>query len=339
MWRPASWAALGLIALLPVAAATAQEPAGEGARKSPFSSFVPVAKVPSWITAAVFTPDGRWLVATAQQADQGGPTALLLVPGLTVVREFPGFPDYPGSLDVSGDGRFLAAGGKMGFVGLWDLGSGKPLLFSLPRGNVVDLRVRFMPDPRRLYLEGGWFTGQVIDWSTGEPTPVVSTTQMVSASMFAVSPDGKTVAHEDQSLVVLHSLENGRLLWTQETTDSPKAVRAIAWSADGKRLAAVVGSHWKIWDIAAGREISSTPIEAGPGCRIVFTPELDFAVVAAGRYRRDGEPLRVWAAGRKDSVHDLRTDCPIITGLALSPDGKHLFAYGPQGAALLGAAD
>jgi WD40 repeat protein len=331
MRRLLLYAALVLAAALPAVG----QPADPS--RSPFAGLVPVAKAPAWITAAAFLPDGKALVATAQHADAGGPTALLDVPSLTVLREYPGFPDHAECLAVHPSARWLAAGGKMGWVGVWDLESARPLCFTEPRIKIVGLRVAFLPEDGRLLLEGGWYPATVFDWRASPPAPVRTLRQNVPRGRFALSPDGSKVAHEDESVLTVHDVVTGKFVWAQKQDMHPRALRAVAWSSDGARIAMVQGRELSVWDAAKGTRVGGFDIGAGHASTAAFSADLAWAVVAAGRLHEEGERLVVWRTATGERAHEIATECPRISDLALAPDGRHLLVHGPLGAVLLGA--
>ncbi len=327
-----------LLALVACAPIGAQE-------SSPFSRMVPQGRMSASIAAAEFSPDGKVLAVTAQSADEDGSTALLQVPDLKVLGELGAMPDQVHCLAFGGpDGGLLCAGGRKGRITIWDLRQGKLLTSFYPRWGTMNLRAAFLPDPRLLYVEGGSYTGTVIDWTRSrdrEPSVFLSMKQNLPSPVWALSPAGKVmhVAHIDDTGLVVNRLSDGAQVAKTEGSGWLSSLRAIAWSADGSSFAVLQGMTVSVWDATTGKRRSTFNVSAGPASCAVFTPDLRWVAIARGSWVKEGETLAVWDVTGGRQAHTLATGCPRITGMALSNAGRHLFVYGYAGGALLGSVD
>ncbi|MER6110195.1 nSTAND1 domain-containing NTPase [Streptomyces hirsutus] len=133
----------------------------------------------------------------------------------------------------------------------------------------------------------------------------------------AFSPDGRTLAVAGvgggEAMIDLWDPVTGRKLGTFTVPDG--SVRGMAFSPDGRSVAASSTAAVRVWDVATGRTRHS------------FTGRLDPQAVAFGLDGRtvaaaspDG-PVRVWdmATGRTRTAHDSRTEGQAV---AFSPDGR-----------------
>jgi WD domain, G-beta repeat len=99
----------------------------------------------------------------------------------------------------------------------------------------------------------------------------------------------------------------------------------LAFSPDGKRLAAVDPSKVKICDAASGQELSTFKGHAGALHSVAFSP--DGTRLAAG-----GDwTVMVWDAINGQALSTLKGHTNEVTSLAFSPDGTRLASAGMDG--------
>lgn len=321
-----------VLCLLALSARAFAQSGGEAPSASP-AGFVPVKKLASWITAAEFAPDSAQIAITGQVADASAPTALLQVPDLTVVRQLAPFQDQVCRLSYSLDGTLLAAGGRMGYLGVWDLKTGSLVQQFLPHYGIVDLQVSLLADSRQVYLEGAWRTGQVVDWTTGQIVKPIAQDQ--GARHVALSADRTLVAHDDQGMLAVDRLADGRRVFRLDSAHNTQEIRTIALSGDGTRVAAVRGRHATIHQIEGGKELRRFEVPYEIDAVTLFWPDLKWALVSEGRQDPQGEKLAVYDVEQGKVVATINSGCRRVLGLTLSPDGKHLFTWGFGGGALL----
>jgi WD40 repeat protein len=184
----------------------------------------------------------------------------------------------------------------------------------------------FMPDGRTIVTGEDRYGAVVRCWdvatgreSAGFRVPEVPVN---STGVFAVTPDGKTLALPQRGgAITLLSLPAGKQVkWLQGPR---RSVRGLAFARDGKTLA----SAWtdktiRLWDITSGREVA----------RLLFPPP-DQPVWMA--FSANGQRLAV-AAGQTLVVFDVYAGKKVLdakapdsdklglSSLSFSPDGKRL---------------
>ncbi len=142
-----------------------------------------------------------------------------------------------------------------------------------------------------------------------------------NAGSIAVSPDGKrfaVAAGRSESWLRVYDAENGKLL--QMIPLVGRGAEAVAWSPDGKRLAATGSGHVSVWD-EQGRRAAGLSTHPGVGSyffgsTVSWRP--DNAGVAVGS--QDGT-VRLWNADGSCGPL-LRGHQETVTSLAWSPDSR-----------------
>lgn len=136
-------------------------------------------------------------------------------------------------------------------------------------------------------------------------------------SRAAMTVDGGRVAFGGKEQPTLWSPGTGRpsgpALEAAETTDS-KAL-ALAFSRDGKRLAAAYEAAVVLWDVASGKKINEFATDRRTTTSLALSPDGTTVAVAGGG-------LRIWDAGSGRRIGE-----PLgVTGdrVVFSPDGRKL---------------
>lgn len=188
-------------------------------------------------------------------------------------------------------------------------------------------------------LASGNTYGQIFLWSNGRWTGPLGGGPGVTINTMEFSPDGRYLATgggiRSQTAT---PVANGKVqLWDARTGrriadlgDSPQEVSSLAFSRDGRTLAAGMGAAVHLWDIASHRELGVLDNPASPVTALAFTP--DGATLATG-------------ANRTISLWDVRTrqsrGAPItghqgkVTSLAFDARGGTLASGGDDHNALL----
>lgn len=138
----------------------------------------------------------------------------------------------------------------------------------------------------------------------------------------AFAPDGRTVAVAGHKEVRVIDAATGKVL---RTLSGPSdAVRAVAFSADGKLLAAAGGSPSRggevvLWDAASGERARTIEGHRDYVYAAAFSPSGRF--LATGSYDK---VIRLWYPGTGKERAKLSEHLDAVFALAFSPDGKWL---------------
>ena len=202
-------------------------------------------------------------------------------------------------------------------VRLWDMNQKTELAQFPVEGNVFS--VAFTPVSDQFALIAGGTTLQIWDIATQE---LVREKETHTGGIFShsINPNGETFAtgHSDYS-VRLWDVERGvervRLIGHTTVPD------VLAFSPDGKTLAAEGYRKVHIWDVAHGTERVRFEL-TGP-LNFVFSPDSRKLVIA-----NDFHTIKIWDIAEKKLIATLQGEDGdgrgVAAKLALSPDGKHL---------------
>jgi tRNA A-37 threonylcarbamoyl transferase component Bud32 len=182
----------------------------------------------------------------------------------------------------------------------WEQGNAAGAKALLEKGPAADLR--------------GW------EWRylqrAGQAKPTTLRADNYEAQSLAWSPDGKHLAtggaEGDKGGVKVWDVSTGK-----ETLSKPQPdrVRSVAFTPDGRWLAAGPDALLRVWDVATGKDALSETRQAGPVLGLAFSP--------------DGSRL-VSGTSTEVRIRDTRMDKPVIVieqgaeGLAFSPDGNRI---------------
>jgi WD40 repeat protein len=143
----------------------------------------------------------------------------------------------------------------------------------------------------------------------------------------ACSPVGDILAIGMVSGVVLFDSSTYRSLVLLETA---AAVRSLAYSSDGRLLAAAEASRLHVWDVQTGNSVAVLKGHQKPVSSLAFAPQgsSERAMLISGS--QDGT-VRVWSVNppRERSVFDWRLGA--VRTVAIAPDGMTAAAGGESG--------
>lgn len=240
------------------------------------------------------------------------------------------------SLAFSPCGKFLASSALDGSIKIWDAEKGT-LLQTLQSGASS---LAFSPDGKFLAGSEG---GQIRLWRTKDwqLDKILRRQDIKSNEPITFSPDGKLIVagggywEETQPNnwvitgggIKIWDVDEGYLL---RELSSDKIIEAIAFSPDGKMLAA--GSRdgnifsIQIWDTENWTQVTQLMQHTEAIRSITFMP--DGSLMASGG---DDNTIKIWETNNWQLVANLRSCGWHIQGVAFSPDGKLLASKSRNG--------
>jgi WD40 repeat protein len=210
---------------------------------------------------------------------------------------------------------------------LWQQSAGQSAMTLCERNKSIE-RLAFTPDGQKLWV--GELLGGISLWNLTRKQPILEYPELTCRGGSAFDSPRHRVAQSFS--------RNGRdfILWVRETAraepvfryETNDIVTAPAFSPDGRRLAARIGSDRVcVWDLETQQAITNLPTRTFYGRLDVppveFLPRGD--LLAVGGF--DGT-IRLWelTSGRVRSVEQ---DAPDVWALGFSPEGKYLASAGP----------
>ncbi|MEU5931072.1 toll/interleukin-1 receptor domain-containing protein [Micromonospora sp. NPDC047187] len=208
----------------------------------------------------------------------------------------------------------VALGHRDGSVWRWRPGSTPTRVWSWP-GTVGGVD-RMVPSPDGSVLAVTRTRDGLIHLLRGTGLGTVRTLAVARSGPLAFSPDGRLLAAATGADVVVFDTGTG----TQVTqlAGSVGAVRHLTWSADSRRVFAATEADRVVrWQVRQGRTLVDDPRRWFVA---VSRPTPDGRLVAADR---DGG-LTVLDAAAETVVAGHRTSARGVTGMSVSPDGRHV---------------
>jgi WD40 repeat protein len=230
---------------------------------------------------AAFDPAGRSLAGLAS----GDPRVVEVwnVEGASAPVALRGHTKVPLALRFCRDGRRLASAAwspaaPAHEIKVWDAVAGRPLLEWTGDGRIWG--VDFSPDGRLLAIAGPGRYVTVVDWQTRQTVLAAAGDRETTAVVFR--PDGQQLA----SAELLGGVVN---VWDVAPSDPRKGVPprhtlrgfaqplGLAYSPDGRRLAAVSRDAVKVWDAATGHEVLTLRGAPRRSWDPAFNPQVAFS--------------------------------------------------------------
>jgi WD40 repeat protein len=242
----------------------------------------------------------------------------------------------------SPDGKMAAGGGFDQAVKVWDARTGKLLLLLVGPEHTTRRSIAFSPDSQ--IVAGAGDDGAVRLWSTRTGALQQTISGFVGqVQAVSFSPDGKELAvasNKDQgrkttSEIALWDLVTGKRLWTRTGKWDDDWIFSLAFSPDGKTLAAADGKI-KLYEASTDKAKEILKVEGRKALRVAFSPDGKtlaggggYWIQVAGGTQQISEAY-LWdfpSAKPQRTLTDLQ---PWLRSIAFSPDGN-ILATGTSG--------
>lgn len=308
-----------------------------------WSAFHILGRHTSRVQALTFDPDGKTLRSDCSDLNRPEIAGIIWDPATGQEQG-----SFPGGkrVTLSSDGRFVARYDEANqAIDVWDVELGMQRI-TLPNTHAELWRMAISPDGAVLASAGCDLkrgAARVTDTEPGEIRlwDLVSGEKIrefgswesqVSGLSFA--PDGKRLASCSwDGSIQLWNVANGREVtaFQKKKEEGGAAVNAVAFSPDGRYLAAAGQQGILVWD-AATKELLATLVWGGYGPPLCLTFSPDSQFLAAGgtyaswHYLLRGCRVVVWEAETLQKRADLkgRLDADTVWCVAFSPDGSRL---------------
>jgi WD40 repeat protein len=227
--------------------------------------------------------------------------------------------NYVYAMSLSPDGTMLASVGGHRVVHIWDALRGKEIR-SFDPGMWTMRSVCFSSDGQMLATAS---QGEIAFWRLNVDLPY--RTLPAAPWRMTFSPDGK--------LLAAGALQGGLSLWDVPTgkeravlqngrrgkPDAAQAVRAVAFSPDGRLLASAQGSDIRLWNSASYAEVCHLTGHSAPVSALAFSPTTK--LLASGSVDKS---VRLWDVDSRKETRRMDGHSEAIESVAFAPDGKML---------------
>jgi WD40 repeat protein len=266
-----------------------------------------------------FSPDGK-LIASDQSSGHNSTICIWDKEGGKKIRELSSESWHIYGVTFSPDGKCLAVAGS-GAAHIWQVNTGK-LMYRIPGRESSLCSLAFSPDGTELAVSWGYEANlHFLDASTGK---LLRTWEIPedSGAHATYSPDGNVLATAGGSGVIrLWDRATGAALLQLRGHDT--WVGGMAFSPDGKRLAAVARGAIFLWDTTTGERLSTVAGHDRAVTALTFSRD--------GRelysYGEDGKLLSWdWALGTENFL--FRAPPDMVYGGTLGPDAEVLVTRG-----------
>ncbi|MCI0535435.1 MAG: protein kinase [Verrucomicrobiales bacterium] len=270
----------------------------------------PLATATHDVEFADFSPDGRWLAATAPgeikffNATNGEPTEI----NFPIDREFR-------KVRFSKDGRWIAAFGQSSGVWFWDAASRQRIFEAADLPGEVPM-LSFSPNNQYVLANLGRRSVHLQNLQTGRNVwPPMKTPEDLFDCRF--SPDGRwLVTASWNGQVRLFDAETGHS--GGPPMQHQTGVRWSVFSPDGRTLATASWDHTaRLWNPLTGKPVSPALHHAGYVSSVRFSPDSRQVVTAS-----QDQTVRLWDLATNGSARVVVRHDAAVRYVEFSPDGS-----------------
>jgi WD40 repeat protein len=222
----------------------------------------------------------------------------------------------------SPDGKQIITGSRESTLKLWDAEKGTEIRTFSGHGNEVR-GVAFSPDGTHVASASGDGTVKVWEVENGKEVLTIKVV-MNYVNGVAFTPDGKqiaTAASGNDGPVKVWDAATGKLLQAFKAEGENVWSRTVAFSPDGKLIAADYSTIVKVWEVESGKLVWSLVGHSGNVSGLAFSPDGKRIVSSGGRPSVSGE-IKVWNVETGSEMLALKGHRKQINTVAFSPDGQ-----------------
>ncbi len=269
------------------------------------------------VTSLGFAPIPAYLRGALVVGQRSGVRIVpLLSEKLVPPSQMPATPGKPVALQVSPDGRLLAA------IAVDKTGRTRALVFDLRTGRLLHAlpgrwlnAIAFSPDGRLLATGSSDRTARLWDPLSGKLLHVLAHKGRVLTLAF--SPDGHRLASgsADGATRVWDTRTGARLLLLVGPIGG---INSVAYSASGRFLIAGSGDRTaRVYDAESGRELALLAGDRDSVTTVAISPDEALALTGSA----DGT-ARIWDPGVADQLRPIDRSAGAVRQTIFSPDGK-----------------
>jgi WD40 repeat protein len=277
------------------------------------------------VHALIFSPDGETLVSsgkdgTVRRWNAWGESSVLFTTQERIQM-----------LAISSDSRYLAIGGSEGSLKVWNLTADEPPVARGNEGAVTG--VAFLPDNSSVAhsigthsIDSNAAAGSIRFWGWREklvrqlPADIAPTTAVRFMTM--LGPHGLMAWATQNNILTIWPI--ARPTATRISLKSP--CRSLAFSADGKLLAAT--SDWRVlvFDVESRQERFDLTGHKGIVSQVALSP--DGRLMMTGSWDKT---VKMWNAANGRELASFAWPVGRVSGAVFAPDGMRAAAAGDEG--------